>query len=87
LAQALLQAVPFPITAPSANRSGGEDPIDAQMVWEQLRGKIDLLLDGGPLEGMASTLLDLTVRPPRILRQGAISEESIRQLLAAEKAG
>jgi len=81
VSQALLKATSFPLTAPSANRSGGPDPLNAQIVWEELSGKIELLLDGGPLAGIPSTILDLTERPPRILRQGAIPPQALSEFI------
>ena len=81
ISQALLKAISFPLTAPSANRSGGRDPVNAQMVWEELVGKIELLLDGGPVAGIPSTILDMTRHPPQILRQGAVSRHAISELI------
>lgn len=85
IAQALLKATSLPLAAPSANLSGSRDPLNAEMVWEELAGKVDLLLDGGPVPGVASTLLDLTVRPPQILRQGAIPQDLILEAIAGKK--
>jgi L-threonylcarbamoyladenylate synthase len=81
IALALLRAVSFPLTAPSANRSGGRDPLSAQMVWEELGGRIDLVLDGGPVGGIPSTILDLTSHPPRLIREGAISLQALIPLI------
>lgn len=84
VARRLLDVASIPITAPSANRSGGKDPMNAQIVKEELMGRIDLLLDGGPVLGIASTLLDLTICPPRILRQGVIPEGLILSIISGK---
>ena len=73
LAQALLRAVAVPIAAPSANRSMELSPTRADHVLRGLDGHIDVLLDGGPtVGGIESTVLDVTVHPPRLLRPGLI---------------
>lgn len=84
ISQSLLRAASLPLTASSANRSGGKNPMDAQTVWEELAGAIDLLLDGGPVAGMASTILDLTLRPPRIIRQGPVPSHLIAEIVDRE---
>ncbi|HGE71282.1 TPA: threonylcarbamoyl-AMP synthase [Candidatus Poribacteria bacterium] len=71
-----------PISATSANLSGRPDPKDAQEVLEYLGDKIDLILDGGPtIDNVPSTVIDITVNPPKILRYGALSEEELRKEL------
>jgi L-threonylcarbamoyladenylate synthase len=73
VARALVRALGEPVTAPSANRTGGAPPVTAEEVLAQLDGVIELVLDAGPTPGGApSTILDMTVDPPRILRQGAV---------------
>jgi L-threonylcarbamoyladenylate synthase len=86
ISQALLEATSLPLTASSANRSGGKDPVDAETVREQLGGSVDLLLDGGPAPGKASTILDLTANPPRIVRRGPVSRDLIMTILGCEVA-
>lgn len=84
VAQALIEALSAPLTATSANRSGGPDPVTPEDVRRQLEGEIDLILDAGPCPGgVSSTIVDCTVSPPRILRQGAITEAAIQAALAA----
>ena len=62
----------------SANRSGQPAPRTAEGVYAQLRGRIPLILDGGETPGgIPSTVVDCTVNPPRILREGPISTEEI----------
>lgn len=64
----------------SANISGQASPVTAQEVYEQLNGRIPLILDGGKtLGGVPSTLVDCTGEIPVILREGPIS---LKQLLA-----
>ena len=76
--QALIAALGAPLAATSANLSGEPAPDTPEGVLAQLDGRIDLLLDGGICPGgVASTVLDLTVRPPAILRAGGIPAEQI----------
>ncbi len=70
------------ISAPSANASGRPSPTTANHVAEDLSGKIDMILDGGSVNiGVESTILDMTVEPPMILRPGAITKEMIEQVI------
>lgn len=69
----LVRAAGFPVTAPSANLSGQEPPTTSAEVQQALDGEIDLILDGGPTKGgLPSTILDATVSPPRVIREGAL---------------
>jgi L-threonylcarbamoyladenylate synthase len=73
VARALASAVGGPITAPSANRTGDTPPTTAGEVLRVFDGVIDLVLDAGPTPGgLPSTVLDVTVDPPRVLREGAV---------------
>ncbi|HEV8474195.1 MAG TPA: L-threonylcarbamoyladenylate synthase [Methylomirabilota bacterium] len=73
LACRLVTALGQPVTAPSANVSGQPPPTTAAAVLAQLDGRIELVLDGGSTPGgPASTVLDATVQPPRVLREGAV---------------
>ena len=73
VARALAAALAGPITAPSANRSGEAPPTTAAEVLRVFDGRIDVVLDAGPTPGgLPSTVLDLTVDPPRVLREGAV---------------
>jgi L-threonylcarbamoyladenylate synthase len=83
--QALIAALGAPLAATSANLSGQPAPATADGVLAQLAGRVDLLLDGGTCPGgVASTVLDLTVSPPRILRAGGIPTEHIFDLVDRE---
>lgn len=80
IARALLQAA-GPMAVTSANISGAQSPVSAQEVFEQLGGRIPLIIDGGRTPGgVPSTLVDCTARELRILREGPIALE---ELLAA----
>ena len=82
---AVLRALGRPLACPSANRSGAPSPKSAGEVLGQLAGKIDAVLDGGPCGvGVESTILDLTVAPYRILRQGGLRRERIEEVLGRE---
>jgi L-threonylcarbamoyladenylate synthase len=82
VARALLAAAGLPIAAPSANRSGQLSPTSAQHVWDDLNGRVDLILDGGSCTlGIESTVVDLSGTVPRLLRPGSISPESLREVL------
>lgn len=74
LARALMRLT-GPLAVTSANRSAGPNPRTAQEVLDQLAGRIDAILDGGPTPGgVPSTVLDCTQTAPRILRAGALVE-------------
>lgn len=82
VALALLRAVDQPLAAPSANRSQRLSPTTAEHVRQDLDGLIDLILDAGPTSGgLESTVLDLTVLPPRILRPGLVSPAEIEAVI------
>ena len=79
LAQALITAAACPIAAPSANLSGRVSPTLASHVYEDLKGKIPLILDNGPVEiGLESTVVDVCHKIPLILRPGHIDEADIQ---------
>ena len=72
-ARALVRALGAPVTAPSANPTGAEPPTTAGAVLAHFGDALDLVLDGGPTAGGApSTVVDVTVDPPRVIRQGAV---------------
>ncbi len=71
-----------PIAAPSANLAGKPSPTSAKHVFDDLNGRIDAILDGGPTRiGMESTVLDLSVDPPQVLRPGGTPLEALRRIL------
>jgi len=76
--QAVIRECGFPLAAPSANLSNQVSPTNVEHVRQQLEGRIPLIVDGGQSQvGIESTVLDLTVSPPRILRPGMIHAESL----------
>jgi L-threonylcarbamoyladenylate synthase len=82
VARALLEAAKIPIAAPSANLFSRPSPTRAEHVLQDLSGRIDMVIDGGPADvGVESTVLDLTSREPTILRPGAVTVEALRELL------
>lgn len=83
---AVIKALSHPLACPSANRSGRPSPKSAGEVLAQLSGRIDAVLDGGPCTvGVESTILDLTVTPYQILRQGGLSREQLESVLGPGK--
>ncbi|MDA1183958.1 MAG: L-threonylcarbamoyladenylate synthase [Acidobacteria bacterium] len=82
VAHALLAATALPIAAPSANLFSRPSPTLAAHVLEDLDGRIDMVVDGGPTAvGVESTVLDITVDPPVVLRPGAISIDMLRAIV------
>lgn len=82
IARALLKASRVPIAAPSANLSGKPSPTRAEHVIEDLDGRIAAVLAAGRCPvGLESTVLDLTVHPPVILRPGAVTRAQIERVL------
>ncbi|MEP6664358.1 MAG: L-threonylcarbamoyladenylate synthase [Verrucomicrobiota bacterium] len=76
--QAVIRDCNFPLAAPSANRSNEISPTNAAHVKKSLGEKIRLIVDGGQSQvGIESTVVDLTVDPPRLLRPGMIHAESL----------
>ncbi|MFO7633122.1 MAG: L-threonylcarbamoyladenylate synthase [Caldilinea sp.] len=82
VAHALLVACGLPIAAPSANLFSRPSPTTAQHVLDDLAGRIDIVLDGGPTTiGLESTVVDLTCTPPVLLRSGGEGVDALRELL------
>ncbi len=82
IAQELILAAGGYVAAPSANTSGRPSPTTAGHVAEDLGEAIDMIIDGGPVDiGVESTILDMTVVPPMILRPGAITREMLTELI------
>lgn len=80
-ARALIRSAGVPVAAPSANLSGRPSPTNARHVYEDMGGRIPLILDGGSCEwGLESTVLSLA-GPPTILRPGAITPEQLSAVL------
>jgi L-threonylcarbamoyladenylate synthase len=82
VALALIRESGCPVAAPSANLAGKPSPTCAEHVLDDLDGRIDVVLDGGCTRvGVESTVLDLTVCPPEVLRPGGVSFEVLREVL------
>jgi L-threonylcarbamoyladenylate synthase len=88
VAIALLRAVGRPVAAPSANRSGQVSPSTLAHVLDGLGGRIAAVLDGGACAvGLESTVLDLTVPVPRLLRPGGTTLEAIEAVVGGVDLG
>jgi len=82
VALALIRAAGLPVAAPSANLSGRPSPTTAEHVLQDLSGRIEVVLDGGPAGvGVESTVLDLTAPVPVVLRPGGVTLENLRDIL------
>lgn len=81
VALALIRALGAPIAAPSANLFTRPSPTSAAHVQQDLGGRIDMILDGGPaVVGVESTVVDLTNDPPAVLRPGGVPLEALREI-------
>jgi L-threonylcarbamoyladenylate synthase len=86
VALGLIERAGQPLAAPSANRSNRVSPTLAAHVLADLDGRIDLVIDSGPTRiGLESTVLDLSVSPPRLLRPGPIGRTTLEQALGGAK--
>lgn len=82
VAQDFIKIAGVPVVASSANISGKNPPTTAQEVFENLNGRVEIILDGGKCDvGISSTVLDISTGELKILRQGIISAESIAEIL------
>lgn len=82
LARAIIEKTGLPVAAPSANASGKPSPTRAVHVYNDLCGKIPLIIDGGAAEvGVESTVVDIRGEMVRILRPGGVSREEIRNVI------
>ena len=79
---AIIREAGIPVAAPSGNTSGRPSPTTAQHMLEDMDGKINGIVDGGPCSvGVESTIIDLTVTPPRLLRPGGLPLEALEEVL------
>lgn len=80
--RAIIAAAGTPVAAPSGNTSGRPSPTCARHMMEDMLGKIDGIVDGGDCAvGVESTIVDLTVTPPRLLRPGGLPLEALETVL------
>lgn len=81
-AQKIIKEAGVPLAAPSANLSGSPSPTTARHVLNDMDGKIDAVLDGGPSEvGVESTVITLAEPIPRVLRPGGVTVEQLSEVL------
>ena len=82
IARELIRLADLPIAAPSANRSGRPSPTTAQHVFEDMTGRIPMIVDGGACRvGVESTVISMVADTPIILRPGIISREDIEAVI------
>lgn len=82
VAQAFIKAAGGYVAAPSANISGRPSPTEAKYVIQDMDGRIDMIIDGGENEiGLESTIVDMTIDPPQVLRPGFITNEMLGEVL------
>ncbi len=82
VAQALLKACNLPVAAPSANRSGKPSPTSAKHVFDDMDGRIPLIIDGGESDvGLESTVISLAGEKPCILRPGGVTQAMLEEVL------
>ncbi len=81
----LISTIGYPITAPSANLSGHPEPENVAQIADELKDQVALILDSGPAPGgKPSTVLDTTLSPPILIREGAISRDRIEAAIAMQ---
>jgi L-threonylcarbamoyladenylate synthase len=78
----LIEAAGFLLASTSANRSGEPSAISAEMAADIFRGEIEMVIDSGAAPaGRESSVVDFTQSPPRLLREGCISRETLERIL------
>lgn len=86
VARTFIKACGVPIAAPSANTSTKISPTTAEHVYEDMKGKVPLILQGGSCQvGIESTIVDMTTDIPTVLRPGAITPEMLAEVLGEVK--
>ena len=81
-ARAIIDACGLPLAAPSANLSGSPSPTNAKYVFDDMNGRIPLIIDGGNCEiGVESTVISFAEEPPRLLRPGGVTLEEMTALI------
>jgi L-threonylcarbamoyladenylate synthase len=82
VARSIIKECGLPLAAPSANLSGSPSPTFAEHVVEDLDGKIDaVVMSSSCAVGVESTVVSLAVKPPRVLRPGAVTVEQLKEVL------
>lgn len=81
-ARAIIENCGVPLAAPSANLSGSPSPTNAKYVYDDMNGRIPLIIDGGSCEiGVESTVISFAEEPPRLLRPGGVTLEEMTALI------
>ncbi len=81
-ARAIIESCGVPLAAPSANLSGSPSPTNAKYVYDDMNGRIPLIIDGGNCEiGVESTVISFAEEPPRLLRPGGVTLEEMTELI------
>ena len=81
-ARAIIESCGLPLAAPSANLSGSPSPTNAKYVFDDMNGRIPLIIDGGICEiGVESTVISFAEEPPRLLRPGGVTLEEMTELI------
>lgn len=81
IARELIKASNTPIAAPSANISGRPSPTDLERCFQDLEGRVDIILGGSSSKvGVESTIIDCTVNPPTVLRPGGVTLEMLQEI-------
>ena len=84
VARRLIELAGTPVAAPSANTSGRPSPTTAEHVRQDMDGRIEMIVDGGPVGiGVESTIVDVTGEIPMVLRPGAITMEMLKKCVGA----
>ncbi len=81
-ARDIIESCGVPLAAPSANLSGSPSPTNAKYVFDDMNGRIPLIIDGGSSEiGVESTVISFAEDPPRLLRPGGVTLEEMTELI------
>ena len=72
VARGIVEAMDAPLASTSANLAGAEDLIDGEELAQLFGDQVDLIINAGKVPGQGSTIIDLTVEPPRLVREGMI---------------
>jgi tRNA threonylcarbamoyl adenosine modification protein (Sua5/YciO/YrdC/YwlC family) len=82
IARKVIALADVPVVCPSANLSGKKPPVSFEQALQDLRGKVDLAIDVGDTKlGVESSVVDVTVKPVAVLREGAISKLDILKVV------
>ncbi|MHB1131229.1 MAG: L-threonylcarbamoyladenylate synthase [Chloroflexota bacterium] len=84
LARDFIRRAGVPLATTSANRSGQGNLLTAAAVWQELRDRVEYIIEGECPGGVASTVVDLSASPPTILRAGAISPAELAEALGTQ---